>query len=159
MRNGAYMIKTILNNTNLKYLSLRTDNFILSPYPVVIASDVISQLDKYKLNLEKIDFTIDPNCRIKYDNLKYLKELKKMKVYFSVQSNNLNISKLIDIAEKLTNVKTIFVEYVERYKILNEADWELSEKLSYYYKNIIESKNNFLEVTSINYKIYRETEF
>lgn len=159
IRNGAYMIRTILNNNNLKYLSLRTDNYILSPYPVVVASDVISQLDNFKLNLERLTFTVDPDCRIRYENLRHLTSLKKMNVYFSVQGNNLNISKLINIAEKLTNVKTIFIEYVEKHKIRGEGDLNLSEELSYYYKNIIESRNNFLEVTPINYKTYRETEY
>lgn len=69
----------------------------------------------------------------------------------------MNIGKLINIAEQLINVKTIFIEYVEKYKIRDEDDLDLSEKLSYYYKNIIESRNNFLEVIPINYKTYRET--
>lgn len=156
IRNGSYLVRMILNNKNLKYLKLTTDNYIISAYPIFVASDVINQLDEYKLNLTRLTFTLDQTMRIKYENLKHLKELRRLTIYYSVATNSINIGNIIKIVSSLKNVEATFIEYLETSKPLSNEIIKNYEEKSYYFKNVIESQDKYIEVSTIDYSTLRE---
>lgn len=79
-----------------------------------------------------------------------------LKVYYSVQTENTNLMKLITIVKSLKNVKVRFEEYLEREEIYSQECFDKSEQRSYYYKNIMEAGGEYVEVLPINYAIQRE---
>lgn len=156
IKNGSYLVRMILNNINLKYLKLTTDNYMISAYPIFVASDVINRLDCFKLNLIRFTFTLDQAMRIKYENLKYLKELRELKIYYSVATSTMNIANIIKIVTSLKDVETMFIEYLETSKPISDEIIEMYEERSYYFKNVIESQDKYIAVTTIDYNSLRE---
>lgn len=113
-------------------------------------------MDEYKLTLKRLTFTVDPINQVKYENLKYLKELTNLKIYYSAQNNPVNLGKIINTVASLKNVETIFVEYLEKNRIFNEDDLKYVEERSFYYKNVICSNDKYLEVLPIDFKVIRQ---
>lgn len=144
IKNGSYLVRMILNSNNLRYLRLTTDNFMISSYPIFIASDVINRLQEYKLKLERLTFTLDQMTRIKYENIKYLKELHELNIYYSVANKPFNLVAIINVASSLKNVETTFIEYLETDKIISDEILATYEERSYYYKNVIESQDKYI---------------
>lgn len=156
IKNGSYLVRMILNNKNLRYLKLTTDNLLISSYPTFIASDVINRLHEYRLNIERLIFTLDQMSRIKYENLKYLKDLRQLKIYYSVANKPFNLASIIHVVSSLRNVETTFVEYLETDKAISDEILETYEERSYYYKNVIESQDKYLGVCTVDYKVLRK---
>lgn len=146
-----YFEKYILQSTSLEHLKVTSEQYMMTPHPVIIMSDIINQLDKVELNLKYLSFTVDTCCLVKYDNLSYLTKLNKLEIYYSVQTQTLNLEKLIYITAKLEKVQTTFIEYFDKNQIFNRAMFDATERKSYYYKNIMESMDKHIEVRAINY--------
>lgn len=151
-----YFIKFILEAKSLEYLKITSDNYGITPEPIFVASDIISQLNAYELNLKYFSFTVDTCCKVKYEYLVHLKKLQKLVIYYSVQNQTLNLAKLINVVEKMENVETIFIEFVDKCRLFNRAMFEATERKSYYFKNIIKSTSRYIEVREINFDELRQ---
>lgn len=150
-----YFIKFLLEAKTLEYLKITSDNYSITPEPTFVASDVISQLDTHELNLKYLSFTVDTCCRVKYEHLVHLKKLEKLVIYYSVQNQTLNLEKLINIVESMENVEAIFIEFVDKCRLFNRAMFETTERKSYFFRNIIQSTNRYIEVREINFNELR----
>lgn len=159
IRSCFYFVKYLLEAKTLEHLKLTSENYMMTPHPIVIMSDVISQLDHYELNLKYLAFTVDTCCKVRYELLRCLKKLEKLEIYYSVQGQTLNIQKLINITSSMKNVETTFIEYFDKNQVFSRAMFDASEGKSHYFKNMIESMDKYMEVRSVDYEQLRlETE-
>lgn len=146
-----YFIKFIQDCKTLEHLSLTSNNYIAFPHPVFVASDIISQMNIFKLGLTHFSFTVDTGCKIKYENLKYLKKLKQLKNFYTVQGQTINIERLIDIAATFKTVDVAFIEYFDKTRIFNRTMFDATERKSYCIQTIINSKLKYMQVFTVNY--------
>lgn len=155
----ARLTEYLNRSTNLTYLKLTAENCLVSPYPIMVATNFINNiLPRNRSNLTRLCFTLDQNRNASYQNLKLLRNLNKLEVYYSAQIKGLNLDKLINIASSLIGVETTFIEYLEKYKIFNNQTLEDATRKSYFYKNVIESKR--MIVKSLDYtQVRRELQF
>lgn len=142
----------LLRTTNLTYLKLTAENFLISPYPIIIANNFINGLTtNSQSSLKRFCFTLDQNRNIMYQNIRYLKNLRKLEIYYSVQLRGLNLDRIINIAGSLNEVEVIFIEYIEKYKLYNENIFQSICRKSYFYKSYIESMDKYMEVRALDY--------
>lgn len=155
--NIARLSQYLLHNTNLSHLKLASENYLVSPYPIVVANNFINGLTPDNtLNLKRFCFTMDQNWNIRYHNIKLLRNLTKLEIYYSVQHRGLNLDRLISIAGSLgSRIEVTFIEFIERYKIFNHDVFESTRRKSYFYRNIIESMDKYMEIKPINYQTLR----
>lgn len=146
----------LIGTNNITYLKLTAENFLISPYPIIIANNFINGITpENKSELKRFCFTLDQNRNIMYQNLRYLRNLRKLTIYYSVQLRGLNLDRVINIAGSLGQVDVIFIEYLEKYKIYNEQIFQNICRKSYFYKNVIESMDKFIEVKALDYTSIR----
>lgn len=148
-----YLIKVILENRALKKLKLISFNYINNPHPVIAMSDIIGHLPHYELNIETLKFTLDQHKRIRYENLKYLKKLKKLTIFYNVLEETFNLEKAIIITSSLENVEVKFIEYA--FSSTQPNTLELIAKaaaMSRYYVEFIQSMDNYIESFPIDYE-------
>lgn len=70
----------LLNSTNLTYIKLVSANYLVSPYPIVLADSFINGLTSdNRLILKRFSFTMDQNWNIRYQNIRLLRNLTKLK--------------------------------------------------------------------------------
>lgn len=151
IKNCYYFIKYLLELRSLEHLKITSDSFLAYPHPIYIMSDIITQLDKHELNLTFLAFTVDTSCKIKYENLKYLKNLRHMEVHYSVQDQTINIERIINTATSMKHVKTTFIEFFDTNRIFNKSMFDACERRSYCIQSIISSSETYMEIRSINY--------
>lgn len=147
----------ILTNQYLKKLRLSTNNHTFAPHPCIVMNNILSLLPAYheKMYIKDLIFTLDQDCRVCYSNLKYLKFLKNLTIFYTVQGNGINLEKVIHVCAELEHVTIKFVEFIEKYRILSKENLENIERKSYFYKNIIESMNN-IAIEPIDYIKYKQ---
>lgn len=154
--NPIQLTNVILEFTQMKYLKLTTNNYLIAPATSNIMSHIIKHLITHRnLQIERLTFTLDTSPLISYSNLRFLKQLKHLTIYYTVQNNGVSLEKLIYYAASLRWINVTFVEFVEKYRIFNESVLQATERKSYYYKNIIESMDNFINVITIDYDQFR----
>lgn len=142
----------LLNSTSLIYLKLITNNYLTAPFPVIVANNFINGvLPRNRLILRKFCFTMDQNWNIAYQNLRLLRHLSKLEIYYSVQTRGLNLDRLIHIAGSLNYVEVTFIEFVERYKIFNRRTLEITRRKSEFYREVIESMDKYMEIKTVDY--------
>lgn len=108
-----YLIKIISENKFLKKLSITSSNFANYPCPIIIISDLIAQLPSIKpLKIETLRLTLDQHCRVKYENLKLLKNLKNLKILYNVQEDVSFVRNALNDVSQLKNVNITFQEYL-----------------------------------------------
>lgn len=155
-----YLIKVILENRALKKLKLVSFNYTNNPHPIIAMSDILGHLPHYELNLETLKFTLDQHKRIRYENLRYLKKLKELTIYYNVLEETFNLEKAIIITSALGNVKVKFIEYA--FSSTQPNSIELIEKaasMSRYYVEFIQSMDNYVETFPIDYEnLYEKVE-
>lgn len=107
------LINTIASNKTLKNLTLISNDFSFNPHPVIIMSELICSLPNIRqLNIEELKFTLDQFCKIKYENLKLLRRLRKLYVYYNVQNDMRNLEILINVIPAMPNIQVTFKEYI-----------------------------------------------
>lgn len=154
--NPMHLTNAILDLTQLKYLKLITGSFLIAPGASHVMSYVINHMITHRnMNIERLVFTLDPNPIIRYSNLRFLKYLRNLTILYTVQNNGVSLEKLIYYAASLRQVNVTFIEFIEKYRIFNESILQANERRSYYYKNIIESMDNYMSVITINYDLLR----
>lgn len=155
--NPIHMSNMILENSNLLYLKLVSQNHLTAPFPSYAMRDFISQLPYNRnLTIDRLSYSInsDPNI-ILFCNLRYLKHLRDMTVYFSVQSSCDNLERLIYYAATLRRVNVKFIEFVEKFRILNRNILDTMQRESNYFKNVVESMDNFMTIVPVNFDTLR----
>lgn len=155
IRNCYELIRCIISNKHLLKLKLTCDYHMLAPQCIMIASDIISRLKYLSLELVDFSFTVDRTCRIKYDRLKYLKYLKRLTIYYTVQEKTSNIDYLIKVSTTMSNVKITFIEYFDSSRLITKDRFEQCKRISYCYKNIIETTAKHIEARSLDFEELR----
>lgn len=147
------IVRQILANTNLKKLKLTSCDYVKYPHPIIIMGDIIGYLSTNSLNIENLKFTLDQNTKILYKNLKHLKELKSITIYYNVQENNHNLEKVIRIVQNLTTVEVTFIEYVCNFYTNNCTSKMIKkfQEASAYYVDAIESSDKYMSVFPVTY--------
>lgn len=152
IKNCSSLISFLLNDKGIMNLKLTSDNYLLSPQPTMVACDIITRLEEGLLNVIDFTFTVDPVCNIRYENLKHLTKLKKLKIYYSAQSKLDNVNKLINISRTLLNVKVTFIEYFDTSRFVTRTSLVEFKERSGVYKTAIKNIGNNLEVRSLNFE-------
>lgn len=150
------MIKQILENKNLRKLKMVSHDYEKFPHPIMIMSDIVGHLPNCTLNIEFLKFTLDQHTRILYRNLRQLKKLKKLTIFYNVQESTYNLDEIILMTASLSDVEVKFIEYVCRYNtdFYTAKMVRRSKDKSIYYLNVIESIDKYMDVFPINYDEY-----
>lgn len=102
-----------MSNNELKNLTLISNDFSFNPHATIIMSEIICSLTSTNsLNVEKLKFTLDQSCKIKYKNLMLLKYLKKLYIYYNVQNETSNLDRLIGVILSIGKIQVTFREYM-----------------------------------------------
>lgn len=156
VRNCFPLIRYILDSTYLTVLKLTSDNYVLAPQAIMVASDVITRLPYGKqLVLREFTFTVDLACRIPYENLIKLPMLEKLTLYYSVQERTHNIDKLIELATQWTHLEITFIEYFDKNRVLGRERFEILKRKSFYYKTIIETTGPHVRGKPMDFDLLR----
>lgn len=150
------LIKQILENKNLKKLKLVSYDYERCPHPILIMSDIVGHLLMRPLEIEFLKFTLDQNTRILYRNLKNLKTLKKLTIYYNVQESTRNLDEIIRIVASLSVRDIKFIEYVYAFdsNCYTAKMIRRSENASTFYVNVIKSMDKYMDVHPIDYSEY-----
>lgn len=155
--NPISLTNAILDMNELNILQLTTRNLLISPFPCYVMSDIILNLIYQKnFPITKLTFTVDHNPSVTYSNLRYLKNLCELTIYYNIQNCNANLERLIYHSASLKNVSTTFIEFIESNKFFSRTTLNICERKSYYYRNIIESMDNYLAVIPLDYDRIRK---
>lgn len=155
------LANAILEMNQLDRLHLITSDYFITPHACYTMSDITMNLHHFRnLSITKLAFTVDITPDVIYSNLRYLKNLRELVIYYSIRGGGENLEKLIYYSASLLNVDTTFIEFTEKYAIRNIIDFEILERKSYFYKNVIESMDNYINVIPLDYtSLRRELNF
>lgn len=152
-----YLVEIILQNKNLEKLILLNNTCPHIDCVRIIMNEITWRLNKRSTsNIKELTFTLNQDNRIPYENLKHLKKLKKLTIYYHTKDFPNNLDKIVTATTSCRNVEVTFIEYYNVHNttgLLHSLD--LAEMLSKECLQLIKLTNKNYKIKPFDYETIR----
>lgn len=108
------LVDFIFNCKSLKKLHLTCEHYSRNPECFYITELFLLRLPEYPLNIEVLAFTLESKRTVPYENLKYLKKLTNVEIYYAAQTSPRRIPTIMCLAKLSPSTTFTLIEYIER---------------------------------------------